>query len=169
MQWIGSINDPLYDDSLIDDDGSTMTWDDDLDVSARAAKLAFRGRKSRRTTPGPDGISATVWKQVDKCTYEWIVTLFTEYLRRGIFLSLWKIAHLVLIPKGPVNFDVMKFRPICLLDDIGKALERVIEERIREHLSSLPNGGLSPFQYGFRRGRSTVDKLIEIKGFVTKR
>lgn len=57
----------------------------------------------------------------------------------------------------------MKYR---LIDNIAKALERIISFRIKE---ALANGeGLSPQQYGFREGRSTIDALLCVKTFVKR-
>jgi len=44
-----------------------------------------------------------------------------------------------------------------MLDSVGKLLERILLERLYEHLATP--GGHSPNQYGFRRGRSTEDAI----------
>lgn len=41
---------------------------------------------------------------------------------------------MVLIPKPAKQDTVKKYRPICLINNIGKVLERVIETRIREFM-----------------------------------
>lgn len=77
----------------------------------------------------------------------------------------WKQANLVLIPKGVAADDSpLKARPICLLDELGKAFERVIATRIQDWMDANPESGLSDWQFGFRRHRSTVDAC---SGFVT--
>ena len=54
------------------------------------------------------------------------------------------------------------YRPICLLDDAGKLLERIIAACIVQHLSrDGPN--LSRGQYGFREGLSTVDAIRQVR------
>jgi len=53
--------------------------------------------------------------------------LFTRYLREGVFPSLWKEARLVLFPKeGRDPDDPSAYRPLCLLDEVGKLMERVL-------------------------------------------
>lgn len=49
----------------------------------------------------------------------------------------WKIAKLALIRKlGKRNIESpSSFRPICLLDEIEKVLDRIIGNRIKSHLS----------------------------------
>lgn len=65
---------------------------------------------------------------------------------------MWKIAKLVLIPKAGSG-ATLSYRPICLLDEIGKALERLIAYRIKDCIRE--DRMLSSSQYGFREGLST--------------
>jgi hypothetical protein len=56
------------------------------------------------------------------------------------------------------------YRPIVLLDEAGKLLERIVAGRIVRHLTSTgPN--LTESQYGFREGRSTIDAITSVKAF----
>ncbi|KMQ92250.1 reverse transcriptase [Lasius niger] len=52
-----------------------------------------------------------------------------------------------------------KVRPICLLNDIGKTFERVLELRINRWQEGSPESDVSEYQFGFRRHRSTCDAL----------
>lgn len=54
----------------------------------------------------------------------------------------WKKAMVALIPKGVEN----KYRPICILDTLGKLFEHLIKNK----LEALIN--LVDTQYGFRKG-----------------
>lgn len=56
------------------------------------------------------------------------------------------------------------YRPICLLDELGKLLERVLAGRISGHLSGV-GPDLHANQYGFRKQRSTVDAIQAVKNF----
>lgn len=89
---------------------------------------------------------------------------FQACLREGIFPREWKRAILVLIPKAPQLpiDDLPKVRPICLLNELGKALERIIAERLKDWMRIHP-AALSENQYGFCKGRSTSDALIRVK------
>ena len=53
--------------------------------------------------------------------------------------------------------DASSYRPICLLDTMGKLLEEMILQRIQGHMVS--EDGLSENQFGFRKGRSTVHAI----------
>lgn len=53
--------------------------------------------------------------------------------------------------------DPSSYRPICLLDDCGKLLEKVVVSRLRDYLHG--NHAMADNQYGFRQGRSTLDAM----------
>ncbi|XP_070142288.1 uncharacterized protein [Drosophila kikkawai] len=51
--------------------------------------------------------------------------------------------------------------PICLTDTTGKVFEKVIAARLNAAIERA--GGLSPSQFGFRKGRSTLDAIEMVK------
>lgn len=123
--------------------------------------------------PGPDGIKSLVLKAIPAELDNLIACCFTLLLRTGYFPDFWKRAKLVLIPKVsgiqfPLDGTLPKARPICLLDEIGKAFERVIVNRILDWLGDHPESELSPNQFGFRRGLSTNDAILHVKNKVQK-
>lgn len=73
---------------------------------------------------------------------------------------------MVLIPKGGVlgaADDPAAYRPICLLDTLGKLYEQLIKGRLECELED--RAVLSDRQYGFRRGRGTihaVERVVEV-------
>ncbi|CAB0039506.1 unnamed protein product [Trichogramma brassicae] len=79
----------------------------------------------------------------------------------GVFPSGWKRQRLVLLPKpGKPPDEPSSYRPLCMLDTAGKILERIICDRL-ELFTERP-GGLSERQYGFRKGRSTIDAIEDV-------
>jgi len=137
---------------------------EEMEVSFIEVIRLIKKRPSKNTAPGPDNIRFTIWKKTPDVVYGHLANLFTLCLRTGIFPTPWKRASLVLIPKGSPNVSSeIKARPICLLDDIGKTLERVIADRINRWLEEDKAHSLSPNQYGFRRARSTVDALFRVR------
>lgn len=64
----------------------------------------------------------------------------------------------MLLPKpGKPQGDPSAYRPICLLDTVGKLLEKIIVNRLEKYTES--ENGLSNMQFGFRKGKSTVDAI----------
>ncbi|CAB0040069.1 unnamed protein product, partial [Trichogramma brassicae] len=80
---------------------------------------------------------------------------------RRFFPSSWKRQRLVLLPKpGKPPDEPSSYRPLCMLDTAGKILERIICDPL-EAFTERP-GGLSERQYGFRKGRSTIDAIDDV-------
>lgn len=78
--------------------------------------------------PRPDGIPSEVARIVIEVDATRVLQILNEKLREESFPEKWKRACLVLIPKGMP--EERKFRPICLLDTIGKVKESLIKGRI---------------------------------------
>lgn len=106
--------------------------------------------------PGPDGIPNEAVRLVIKSCPELLLDMFNDCLSRGVFPKVWKVQSLILLRKGdkPLN-ETSSFRPICLLDTLGKLFEGLILQRLRKHME----GKHSDRQFGFRRGKSTVDAI----------
>lgn len=145
-------------------------WEDQLRVRPDEVFAAIKGRKiNRSTAPGLDGVRACVWKQIPNAMVEQITACFQACFREGVFPEAWKRAKLVLIPKGKgADLGPSQVRPICLLNDIGKALERIIAGRIEQWMSEHEFTQPSVSQYGFRRNRSTIDALASVKRTITE-
>uniref|UniRef100_A0ABD2X116 Reverse transcriptase domain-containing protein n=1 Tax=Trichogramma kaykai TaxID=54128 RepID=A0ABD2X116_9HYME len=58
-------------------------------------------------------------------------------------------------PKEPSSY-----RSLCMLDTAGKILERIICDHL-EAITESPEG-LSDHQYGFRKGRSTINAIKSV-------
>jgi len=90
---------------------------------------------------------------------EVLLKLYNTCQVTGIFPDRWKRAKLVLLHKGkdrPAS-EPSSYRPLSLLDGVGKLFERCILSRLNDHLELT--GGISHSQFGFRRGRSTIDAI----------
>ncbi|CAB0042472.1 unnamed protein product [Trichogramma brassicae] len=124
----------------------------------------LKGAQSRikeRSAPGPDGIPNSALKIAIAARPDIFLRVYTTCLETGVFPSVWKRQRLFLIPKpGKPPEEPSSYRPLCMLDTAGKILERIICERL-EAFTERP-GGLSERQYGFRKGRSTIDAIEDI-------
>ena len=115
------------------------------------------GRLKANTAPGINGVPNEILKEVIGAY---------SCLREGKFFADWKKQRLVLLKKGnkPLG-DASSYRPICLLDTMGKLLEELILQRLWALL--VGENGLSENQFGFRKGRSTVDAIQAVVNIVT--
>lgn len=113
--------------------------------------------------PGPDGIPVMAIKAAIEARPDMFRMAMQRCLDRGEFPERWKRQRLVLLPKqGKPPGDPSAYRPICLLDTAGKLLERVILSRLTTYTERPEDSGLSDNQFGFRKGRSTVDAIKSV-------
>lgn len=116
---------------------------------------------SRRTAPGPDGVSNAIISAVHKVNPAMLLETFNRCLEEGTVPRRWKEARVVLLRKGNRPEGVpSSYRPLCLLNDVGKMFEALLASRLDAHIAS--RGGLATNQYGFRKGRSTDDAVCEL-------
>lgn len=120
-----------------------------------------------RKAPGPDGIPNVALKTALRSKPEVFLETYNACLAERIFPERWKIQKLVLIPKGnKPPTDPSSYRPICLLDTVGKVFERIIYNRIEEYSEGIR--GLSENQHGFRKMRSTIDAIDDVANIARK-
>lgn len=151
------------------------TWNPEWDVTPDEVCRAIDKKANSSTAPGPDGITIKTWKYAPNSMILILSQIFTECMRQGKFPNLWKIAKLVLIPKNnstSVYVDgKIKARPICLVDDISKILERIIMNRVQDWMDKRLSDGfwiISYNQYGFRKNRSTIDALTKARQYIER-
>lgn len=143
-----------------------LEWQEEWDISPQDLYRYTKKRTSANTAPGLDGVKFLYWKRINAEMMECVAKLFTMCCRSSIFPNQWKVAQLVLIPKGVLDPECPKVRPICLLPEIGKILERILTERINIWMEEHPESALSQNQFGFRMHRSTVDAIVELREFI---
>ena len=93
-----------------------------------------------------------------------LLEIFNDLWITGNVPKIWKEAIIIPIPKpGKDNADPTNYRPISLTSCVCKTMERMINSRLVWYLES--NNLISPFQSGFRHGRSTNDHLVRLETF----
>ncbi|XP_011166544.1 uncharacterized protein LOC105200607 [Solenopsis invicta] len=114
-----------------------IACDEGLKVSREEFDRAIEKMKKKNTAPGPDGIPEKVCAIALRALGDRLRQLFDRCLQSGRFPTPWKEARLVLIPKaGRPAGDPSANRPICLLADVGKLLERIVGSRLTCNLES---------------------------------
>lgn len=113
-------------------------------------------RVGNNKAPGLDGIPNIALKTAIKAAPTLFLDVYDKCLKEGTFPRKWKQQRLVLLPKGkkPPE-EPSSYRPLCMLDTAGKIFERIIHQRIEAVVEPL----LAENQYGFRKGRSTLDAI----------
>lgn len=157
--------DPPVNEVMIPNEDGPAPWEAEWEVTEEEVTWAVRRMAQRNAAPGPDGVPSKAIVLTYKVMGGQLRAIINECLRKGWFPEDWKKANLILIRKqGKPEDQPASYRPICLIDELGKILERIIGRRMQEHLSGVgPN--LHDCQYGFRRGLSTMDAVLRMKEF----
>ena len=117
---------------------------------------AVRGTKNTSST-GPDGISYQHLKHLGPHAIRALTDIFNYSLAHNSIPNIWKLAKIVPIlkPNKPPT-EPASYRPISLLCNPSKILERLVLNNITPHIP------LSPTQHGFRPQHSTSTLLTNI-------
>ena len=105
---------------------------------------------------GFDDISPKVLQSCAEALCEPLHHLFTLSLRYAIVPSSWKIHKVVPIFKAGDPNSIKNYRPISLLSNTSKVLERLIFNKIIGHVTK----SISPFQFGFTKNCSTLQQML---------
>ena len=109
----------------------------------------------KKKAPGESKIGHQIIKKLPDNIIQYILVIFNASLASGYFPRKFKSAILKLLPKEGKDPKLpQNYRPIALLDNIGKLFEKIINTRIRKYLEE--NNLYNPQQYGFRQGKSTT-------------
>ena len=155
--WPSTDDDDDDDENDLNDGSPTLTPVTCQELLVIAANMAVK------KAPGLDGIPNVAVKTAIREYPEVFRRMYQDCLDRGTFPSQWKRQRLVLLPKpGKPPGESSSYRPLCMLDALGKVLERLILNRLNEHLEDSEAPRLSEQQYGFRRGRSTISAIKRV-------
>ncbi|GFV53314.1 probable RNA-directed DNA polymerase from transposon X-element [Trichonephila clavipes] len=117
---------------------------------------------AHNTSPGPDGISYVLLRHLSEDSLVSLLYLFNRIWREQVYPTQWQEAIVIPIlrpgkdPKNPLSY-----RPIALTSCLCKTLERMVNARLVYQLEK--NKCIPLFQSGFRKGRSTLDNIIQLE------
>ena len=123
-------------------------------------------RLKNKKAPGESGISNQMLKKFPDEFIINLVQIFNASLSLGLFPENFKKAITVMIPKPKGDSqNPLNYRPISLLETIGKIYEFIINSRLKWYLEA--NNLLNDLQFGFRPGRSCHTSIHLMIEFIT--
>jgi ribonuclease HI len=101
-------------------------------------------------------------KSLDEESLSELLQILNQSFAVGQVPGAWKTGMVVPIPKPQKPKDLLtSYRPIALLSCLGKTMERVIKNRLEYIVED--RGMLLQSQCGFRKGKSTIDILLQLE------
>jgi len=127
-------------------------------------------KTKKKSAAGPDNLDGHLTIKAISTNPEFFLKIYNECLRLECFPSPWKIGQVFTIAKSSSislssTVSPNNFRPITLLDIMGKIYERLLLTRLT--WKSETKNWLHRNQHGFRPGRSTDSALLQIKSTIT--
>ncbi|KAL4126308.1 hypothetical protein QTP88_010530 [Uroleucon formosanum] len=112
---------------------------------------------SPNRAPGEDGITGTMIRALWPNLSHRLLDLTNQCIQEARFPSQWKTATVVPILKGEDRDSSLpkSYRPVSLLPVLGKIIEKTMNLRLQEQTER----NLTGLQYGFTKGRSTLDAI----------
>ena len=130
---------------------------DNISVTLKMVKKVIMNLDLSKAS-GPDCIPVVVQKNFEPELSYILAELFNKDLKESCFPDCWKVSSVVPVFKNVRKRSTAKnYRPVSLLSVISKVFEKLVNNRIVDHLEKC--GLFSDFQYGFRSSRLTADLL----------
>ncbi|CAI6362877.1 unnamed protein product [Macrosiphum euphorbiae] len=121
--------------------------------------------KRKNTAPGMDNINGKIISVVHQVCPSMLLGMFNQCIKEGVIPSGWKRARVILLKKGnKPDGEPASYRPICLLNVVGKVFESLLVARLHEHIAG--RGGLSRNQFGFTKQLSTDDAVRKLQSTI---
>ena len=118
-------------------------------------------------TSGPDCVPVVVLKNCEPELSYMLGGLLNNCLKESYFADCWKVSWVVPVFKNVGERSTAKnYRPVSLLSVVSKVFEKLVNNRIVDHLEKC--GLFSDFQYGFRSCRSTADLLTVLSDRIAR-
>ena len=125
-----------------------------ISITPKMVKKVITNLDSSKAS-GPDCIVVVVRKNCEPELSYILAKLFNKYLKESCFPDCWKVSSVVSVFKNVGERSTAKnYRPLSLLSVVSKVFEKLVNNRIVDHLEKC--GLFSDFQYGFRSSRSTA-------------
>lgn len=116
---------------------------------------------NKKKSPGYDLINGKVLSELPDEGIKFLRLLFNAILRLKYWPMQLKFGQIILIQKpGKPPHEVTSYRPISLLPQISKILEKLLIKRI--HDNNILDEKLPDHQFGFRRYHSTIQQCHRI-------
>ena len=136
--------------------GPTLTNINFTSLEVKSVLESLQLGKSSR----PDGINNRILKELSSPLSRPLSHLFNYSMSKGIFPDIWKEANVSPLFKKDDPSSVSNYRPISLLNTIGKVMEKIVHKHMFNFF--LDQHAITSLQSGFVPGDSTVNQLVDI-------
>ena len=118
-------------------------------------------RMRHKKAPGPDSIPVELWKYSPRHFRLSLLAHYNHVFSQATAPNNWAPAVVIMIYKGKKKDpkSPSSYRPISLVNTVYKINAALLHQRIKDAIDDR----ISPYQFGFRAGRSTTSPLFIIR------
>ena len=146
---------------------SNVIDDDSLDqpISDQELQKAVFHQKNNKAC-GPDNISAEIIKTSYNIIKEHLLNLFNYLFSNSIYPDNWSLGYIVPIFKGGDRAQASNYRGITLNNILAKIYSQLLFNRLS--IWTQTNSKITDCQFGFQKGKSTIDCIFILHSIVAK-
>lgn len=112
---------------------------------------------------GFDKISVKTLKRISKFIVNPLTMLFNECLKQGIFPDIFKLAIVKPLYKSGIKENLSNYRPISLLCNFSKILEKIVKSRLIIYLEK--NNLISKINSVFKQEKVQLGRFMRQPNF----
>ena len=121
-------------------------------------------KQMKNSSGNIDSYSPKILKVITDIVSPVIASLINKSLLLGYFPKKFKLARVIALHKGGSKEELGNYRPISLLPTLSKVFERFVYNQLYDFLEKF--NILTPKQFGFRKGKSTIQAVMDQLKFV---
>jgi len=159
------INEPQLPDFECKRDLKTDAIIEEISINSAQVFAVLKSLDANKAT-GPDGIGNTVLKHCASALCIPIQIVAQTSLNSGSFPKIWKKANVIPIFKKGEKHCKINYRPISLLSNVSKVLERLVYNVLYEYCTK--NNLLSPKNSGYKKGDGAINQMVCITDGIYK-
>ena len=145
-------------------EGTLVTgYIDSLYVTPDMVKYHITQSK-RGAAAGPDGIPMEAIAVAGEILVEPLAVLYNMINDTGVIPKCFRTARVRMLYKKGEKSDMNHYRPLSMSNHIGKIWERLVKDKLVNHLEV--NNLLSKHQHGFRPFRGTTTNLLYLRELI---
>jgi hypothetical protein len=130
------------------------------DVEIISTISSLKNKKSS----GFDRFNVYLVKNIAQQIAPVLTHIFNLSFSQGIFPNILKLSIVIPIFKKAKSIQITNIRPISLISIFSKVIEKIMVKRVVKYLEKIKF--LSQNQYGFQRGKSTEDALLNFTNMI---
>lgn len=126
----------------------------------RECIISLKNKKA----PGKDQLTAELLKDLEPYITKPLCYIYNTIFETGVYPDHFKEAVVTPIFKSGNKTSLENYRPISLISNLNKILEKIIKTRMTSYLKKYKL--ISEFQYGFQEKKSTTDAIKKLTSMI---